>query len=540
MRSATLLALLLTAATALAQPAKGVLRVVSPEIPSRFAPTGLVTDSERAARDLVFESLVVVTTGPDAQRHVHPVLAERLPGDGGVDFTFRLRDRKWSTGDPVRATDILHTVRLLHKDAGADLAWHEGVERPVLGESPRDVRIKLAHGSVEPWPWFTFRIVPQEYKKREPEKLDDEEFLRSPVGSGPFVVEGLAAEGKTPYLRFRANPNYGGPTPAVREIRWFAATDPKEIAKLDPDIVLGHPPANLGTLKPLAVPIRRIEYVAINQRNPTLAQFEVRRFLGSALEIDPPANGLALADSWTSERPPRVPKSWHKKEIAATDARSLSKSLGKRTLSLKYAGPSALADAVVTQWEATAKAAGWELTIKPVRLVPSAFADSLRRHDYDLALTHEDAGDEIPRLAALFDPRAEALDPGGSNFLGARLTPESLRTELFTTRQFPRLVARAHNLHAHLYATMPLVPLRPTMTIPIGVECAGSRQSRGSNGPTPLPTARGRSSMWRHGANFLEPGRVKRMRKTSATCPSSGRGAVLQSAGQLAFPAGSA
>jgi Bacterial extracellular solute-binding proteins, family 5 Middle len=458
----TLLLLLALPGLAFAQPEK-VLRIVSPELPARFAPTGIVTDSERSALDLVFESLLVVTTDTDGQRRTRPVLAERLPTVDGVDFAFRLRDgRRWSTGEPVRATDVRHTVRLLQADLAADLAWHDGVKLPAPGDSPRDFRIELTHGSIEPWPWFSFHVVPQIYREHELPGLDDKDFVKSPVGSGPFVVDGLAKEGNLPYLRFRKNPNYGGPAPPVREIRWFAATDPAEIAKIAPDVVLGID-GKFEKLRPVSAPSRRIEYVAINQRNPVLADIAMRRFLGTAIRLDPPANGLAPADSWTAAA--RVPPSWHQPAVASTLARSLGLKHKSLTLSLKFAGSRTLADDIIGQWHAAAKLAGWDLRIEPAPLSPADLADALRQHDFDLALTHEDVGDEIPRLAALFDPRT--LAPGGSNLLGVVL-PDPLRAELFRTRQFPKLVERVHNLHAHLYETMPLIPLRPT-AIPIAI-----------------------------------------------------------------------
>jgi hypothetical protein len=461
MRPIALALLLSIPPFAAAQPENAVLRVVSPDLPTRFAATGIVTDSERAALDLVFESLVVVATDADGQRHVRPVLAERLPPADGVAFAFRLRDgKRWSTGEAVRATDVRHTLRLLQADPGADLAWRDGVKP---GDSPRDVLIELAHGSIEPWPWFTFRVVPQIYRERELRTLDDEAFLKSPVGSGPFVVDGIANEGKRPYLRFRANPHYAGPMPPVREIRWFAATDPAEIEKVAPDLVLGQ--AKIEKLRTLAVPSRRIEYVAINQRHPALAEIEMRRFLGTAIRLDPAANGLAPADSWTSAEG-RVPKSWHQPAVASTLARALAAKRKSLVLSLKFAGPRALADDLIAQWHAAAKAADWDLRIQPTPLSPAGLAHALRRHDYDLALTHEDAGDEIPRLAALFDPRT--LDPGGSNVLGAVL-PDPLRIDLFRTRQFPRLAERVRNLHVHLYETMPLIPFRQGAPITLGL-----------------------------------------------------------------------
>ena len=319
------------------------------------------------------------------------------------------------------------------------------------------------HGSIEPWPWFTFRVVPQLYRERELQALDDEAYLREPVGSGPFSVDGISREADRDFLRFRANPHYAGPAPPVREIRWFAATDPAEIAKIAPDVVLGVA-GEFEKLRPLAVPSRRIEYVAINQRSPALAEIEMRRFLGAAIRVESPANGLAPADSWTIAA--RVPKSWHQPAVASTLARSLAAKRKSLVLSLKFAGSRALADDLIAQWHAAAKSAGWDLRIEPTPLSAAGLADALRRHDYDLALTHEDAGDEIPRLAALFDPRT--LDPGGSNSLGAVL-PEPLRLELFRTRQFPRLIERVHNLHAHLYETMPLIPLRQAAPIVIGL-----------------------------------------------------------------------
>lgn len=447
----SIVAILAIASTASAgDKAPTVLRVATRELPSRFTPHGPLTDVDRQASDLLFEPLVAVVHDADGSIRHRPVLAESIPSGQGVHLTFRLRPGAvWSNGEPITADDVRNALQNLREDGGAEFGWATLIDKAEHGSSPREIAVSLRHGLVNPWECFTFPLGLQK-KEGGPQ-----------LGSGPFVLGDPIKDG----VRFVKNLRHpaAGKIP-FDEVHWFAAKDAKDLDRISPDLTLGFDAAGSRTVK--TSPTRRVWYVAPNHRHPLLGQPELRTFLSTALDRNTivgkrSVNGLTPRDSWAEAPKPRVPEELHAPAIARGMAAKLAAAHKSISLTFKFpADQAALMSQVVDQWQAAAKAGGLNLTIQPIPLTASDLAAAIAKHDFDLALVHEDHGDSLARLAALFDQRPIARSPGGSNVLGVEDSVLNRQiASLPLTRQFPSLREQMRNLHVHLFQTMTVIPL---------------------------------------------------------------------------------
>jgi ABC-type oligopeptide transport system substrate-binding subunit len=427
-----------------------VLRVVSAELPTQFNPFAAQTDVDRQACDLIFERLIVGGRDGGGNMHFHPGLADEIPFGQGTMPTFRLRaGAAWSNGEPITASDVRHSALLWQRDGGT-FAWQALLDTPQLGNSPREVRLPLRFGLIEPWLCYQFPIVPQSCGGR-----DDAEFAKQPLGSGPFALVGPSDKAGAPGVIFRKNSHHllAASLP-FEEIHWFAASDDKSRKALKPDLILDAEQADATT-----VSTRRVWYVAPNHRHSLLALQDLRAFLAAAPERDKivdakrVVNGLTPRDSWTLAAAPRVAADLHRPEAARAFAGKLAKAHPSIALSFKFpAGETAAITQLIDQWQTAARAGGLDLKIQPLPLSARELAQALAKRDFELALASEDAGDSIGRLTALF--------AGGSNVCGVQ--DGELQRQIAAlphTRRFPTLREQMQNLHVHLTQTMPVIPL---------------------------------------------------------------------------------
>ncbi|HEY3110809.1 MAG TPA: ABC transporter substrate-binding protein, partial [Chloroflexota bacterium] len=177
---------------------------------------------------LVFEGLTRL--GPDGA--LAPGLASEWTAEpGGRSYGFKLRrDLRWHDGSPVRAEDVVATVRALQApdfpgDAGLAAAW-----RGIAVEATADgVRFTLP----EPDAWFPERaslgIIPAASAAalRGQPGLEADFNLR-PVGTGPFRV--VAAELRR--IELAAWDGYPDRQPFVRgvELRFFGGAEAALVA----------------------------------------------------------------------------------------------------------------------------------------------------------------------------------------------------------------------------------------------------------------------------------------------------------------------
>lgn len=493
------------------------------ELPEYLSPATAVTDSEKQAVELLFESLVQPIEDGTRGEHFVPRLALRLPapsaatrGDEGWQRQFSLRrDAAWSDGERVTSADVRQTILLMDLAtlAGRQPAWSSLVEVPRVEQAGFDVTLRLRQSVLEPLSLLSFKVLPQRYRGKPLERADDPDFAKNPVGSGPYVFRGRRSDGGREYAVFTANPQFErGSPPAIREIRLFAWQRPADLRALPHPVhlLLGIRTEELAALRALGFrdirsrPAPRTAFLAVNHRVPGLANQSLRRFLaraidretllndhfrggpavvnrlgpiGSAIgvaigksvspqpEFHVPLNGPYPTKSWAECPPTRVPAALYDVDLAKSEARQVHKQLGAVQLVLKVpADDPRVVRACMRMAEEIGRLAAdagavVELKIEP--LPPRQLKEAVDRRDYQLAYWTWDYADQTCWLWPLFDQSADAIAAGGSNILcyDNDANLESLFRGMLGQRHFPTLQQRAHDIHAHLVDRMPLIPL---------------------------------------------------------------------------------
>jgi peptide/nickel transport system substrate-binding protein len=426
--------------------------------------------------------------------HVRPRLAEALDAGSGVRRSLSLRrDVYWSDGEAFTAADVRHTVDLLTTlRTPAAAAWRELVETPRLDSQPFRVQLVYRLGLLDPWLPLRTRLLPQHAHGKALTHADDVDFARRPIGTGPYMLQGKdGADGRV-YVVLRANPQFVRPgirSPgSLRELRLFAWKDGAGIPEQHlPHLVLDPLPGQLAALKKAgysdfrSLPVPRAWFLAVNHRRAALANVNVRLALAQAidrrglLERHFPSmlpdgqaqtlNGLFPRGSWANSPAQRVPEELYRPEDARASARRAGSVLAKADWTLKYpAGDPRLDAAFKELAEHVGKllaAAAVQATLRPVPLAPRQLQAALRERDFDLLYTHLDEPTTPEALWPLFDPHPDAVNAGGSNYLGydQDAALQTLLRSALHHRDFTAVREFMQGIHARLYATMPLIPL---------------------------------------------------------------------------------
>ena len=164
--------------------------------PVSVSPLTARTQVDRDLVALIFSGLV--RNGPDGT--IIPDLAERWTvSPDGATWTVRLReDATWHDGEPVTAADIAFTVKTLQDRAYTGPGQASWSEVTVTTLSSRVVRFTLATPLGGFLQALTQPIVPAHLLADVPvASLSDHPFGRRPIGSGPFALVDLHAEGAT-------------------------------------------------------------------------------------------------------------------------------------------------------------------------------------------------------------------------------------------------------------------------------------------------------------------------------------------------------
>ena len=462
-----------------------VLYVAVGSLPEYFSPALAWTDGERQAVALLFESLVEACQDAKLGARYRPMLVERLPGGTGVRRRFALRrDVFWSDGERFVAADVRHTAKLLGQPGlPGDAAWPELLDIPQLEDNPFSVEFTYRQGLLDPWSPLTAKMLPQQVRGKPLSRADDVEFAKQPIGTGPFYLHGReAADGRT-YVVFKANPHYLRGDASIREIRFFASSDPE--SGKPPHLVLDVRPNQIAALKKQGyaelrhLPAAQVWFLAVNHRRSALANVHLRRALAQAIDrhglldrhfrgelkgVGPAALGSIFpAGTWAACPPPRVPEKLHSPEDARASARK-AKGAAKLEWTLKYPQGDAALDAafadLAEQVRKTLAGADVQVLIRPVPLPPRELQKAVRERDFDLIYHHLERPDSVASLWPLFDPDPEALKEGGSNYLGCDDGPlQGLLRSALHHRQFSTVRTFMHDIDAHLHTTMPVIPL---------------------------------------------------------------------------------
>lgn len=472
-----------------------VLRVAVRHLPERLSPATAWTDSEKQVLELLFEGLVQVRFDRALGQQYHPRLARHLPAAEGLSRRFELaRDAYWSDGERLSAVDVRHAA-LLWSQSGQASAWRDLVEVPRFEGDPFRLTFTQRQGFLDPLAPLTFKVLPQHFQGKPLARVDDPDFAKAPVGSGPFQFVGRKKEGQRLEAVFGTNPHFerkDGPwSKSIREIRLFAWKDAADLGQPLPHLVLDAETGQLEALRKLgysdvrSLPSRRVYFLAANHRVPALANQAVRRALmhaidreqilteafrgskskGETQKLHASLGGPYPVKCWAWCPPPRVPEDPHQPELARSFAKKAAKELGKIRLTLKYPadapGVKEACAAVAEQVGKVLAEAKADIDLQLMPLTPQQMRAAIQQRDFELAYHHWDFADDNFWLWPVFDPDPEATKPGGSNYLGydndAKL--QSLLRAAMSTRQFAGLKELHHAIHAHIHEQAPFIPL---------------------------------------------------------------------------------
>ncbi len=260
-------------------------------LPELMSPGTALTDPDRWAMELIFESLVKPVPDPDVGRRYEPGLALRLPKIVNMGREFELpQDAVWvhpdGTTEKLNSSSVRGTLALLQdpKFRGMRVAEPVDLIAPSSFRDPFRFTLKLDRGTLEPLGAMTFKILPSDMLEKKADRLLDREFAVNPVGSGPFVYHGRRVVDGREYAVFKANPFYGKRTdrfglPRIHEIRFVVPTgDPAaELREGKLDMLLDVPTLEMMRMRDpkyeLAKSInevtrtsRRIWMLAVNHR----------------------------------------------------------------------------------------------------------------------------------------------------------------------------------------------------------------------------------------------------------------------------------
>lgn len=170
----------------------------------------LVDEHLDPVTEMVFRGL----TAHDADNRIVPSLAESWDvGDGGRTYNFTLRDDvTWHDGAEFGADDVVFTVREV-RDGGLPTSHKfAGVEK-VTAPDDRTVVIELAEPAPALLDSLSNGILPEHLLADK--GIDDPEFGRAPVGTGPFRLERWEHR---EYAELRAFADYHEGPPGLDEV----------------------------------------------------------------------------------------------------------------------------------------------------------------------------------------------------------------------------------------------------------------------------------------------------------------------------------
>jgi peptide/nickel transport system substrate-binding protein len=464
-----------------------VLYVGVRDLPQNLAPGLAVTDSDRQAVELLYESLVKLTYSPVSGQRYETELVGDMPRLVPLGRRFQiLHNAYWSNGQPLTATDVQSTVRLMSDPRwpGYVPEWAEFLDNGKGARVSLDayhIDLTMRQGYLDPLSFMDFKILPQSLSRA----ADVGKFAQAPVGSGPFMLDKTKSKAGEDIV-FVANPYYAeregkSGLPRIREIHFVLSRNPAAdlgkggLMQLIPDL----PTRRLRDVAPLpAVAIksplrnRRIYFLAVNHNKSVLQSQSLRRAIAHAIDREKILNEAfrdGHADFHRSLNGPYPRTSWACNQSIPADpfdlpkARAAAESVKQErpvlpTLTLLYPDDDPAVKQACELMQKQVQEVGITLTPTP-RPRRQLHREVEQDNNYDLAYYSWDYPNEAYWIWPLFDPAAAV--PGGRNVL--RYVNDDQLASFFhktmTYRDFTKVKRYAHDIHDRIYEQMPFIPL---------------------------------------------------------------------------------
>jgi peptide/nickel transport system substrate-binding protein len=251
------------------------------------------------AQLLIFDQLVRPTK--DGTR-LEPGLAESWEANqDGTEYTFHLRDAKFSNGDPVTVEDVIASLK---RAAGEGSNWARFF-RPITGFEAVDAKtIKLKLDKpftplINNLGLFSASILPA--KLLESQK---EAFFEHPVGSGPFVLDHW---NRGERIVLTPNPHYwqsGKPHADGAELI-VVGEDNSRVLQLEAgqlDAMIAVPPNQVKELNAMpeveakVADVFRVDFVQLNNKKKPFDDVRVRQALNYAIDKEGIVQGILFGN----------------------------------------------------------------------------------------------------------------------------------------------------------------------------------------------------------------------------------------------------
>lgn len=253
--------------------------------------------AEVALSKLIFSSLY----GYDQSGKLHRDVASDIAIDKDAsEYTVTLRrDAIWQDGAPVTADDVIYTIETIKNPEARAKASLQNNWSEVAVEKIDDYTVKFTLPSYASFAHaLTFAILPSHLLADIPAaKIDESEFSRLPIGSGPFsfkLFQNSQIVGAEKVVHLVANTDYYGGAPRVNRFELHAYQTHEDLIKaLEQDEltaatgVMGSDVVDIGEKRyeKSYHPINNGVYALMNNARGVFASKNVRKAIQLSLDM---------------------------------------------------------------------------------------------------------------------------------------------------------------------------------------------------------------------------------------------------------------
>ena len=288
-KAAVVLALVFVLVPAWTQGARrGTLSVAIKAEPPTLDPHNSTALASFAVQRAIFDTLVA--QGDEGR--ILPSLAERWEVRDDLTIRFHLRKgARFSDGEAVTAEDVRFSIQRATEQRGSASLFSafDAAGCAVIDAQTVDLKLKYPFA-----PIFNYLASSRGaiVSKKALAAMGDKAYARSPVGSGPFVLDAWVTGDS---LRLKPNPKYWGPKPAYSVLVYRVITESTnraiELETGGVDAIYDVDPGDIERLsenpklKVLQGPGYKFSYITFNNSLPPFDDIRVREALVRGLDM---------------------------------------------------------------------------------------------------------------------------------------------------------------------------------------------------------------------------------------------------------------